>query len=168
MNAALDSSLREAAVATFEQVVFLLPDTPPDEQQQARPVQAVATISFSGPAQGLLQVWACEGLLPRLTANMLGDESVSESLQLDALGEIANIICGQMFPHLEPLSSFQQMPPSVAVCSAAQPDQTTEPAGTQTVSCAAAGAAASPAASVQLGLDNSRADIMLFLFSDAA
>lgn len=155
MSAALDSSLREAAVATFEQVVFLLPDTPPDEQQQARQVQAVATISFTGPAEGVLQVWACEGLLPHLTANMLGEEPVSEALQLDALGEIANIICGQIFPHLEPLSSFQQTPPEVAVCSA------------RAIARAPASLPA-PAASIQLGLDRSRADVLLFLLGDAA
>jgi chemotaxis protein CheY-P-specific phosphatase CheC len=154
MNAALDSSLREAAVATFEQVVFLLPDTPPDEQQQSVRVHAVATIAFSGPADGVLQVWACEGLLPHLTANMLGEESVNEMLQLDALGEIANIICGQIFPHLEPLTGFQQTPPQVAVCSARSHD--------------APASVPLPVASIQLGLERSRADVMLFLFDDAA
>lgn len=154
MNATLDTTLRDAAVATFEQVVFLLPDTPPDAVQQSRTVQAVATIEFSGPADGLLQVHACEGLLPRLTANMMGQDTAPESLQLDALGEIANIICGQIFPHLEPLSGFQQTPPEVAVCSARSHD--------------APASVPLPVASVQLGLERSRADVMLFLFDDAA
>jgi hypothetical protein len=151
MNAALDSSLRDAAVATFEQVVFLFPETPPDEQQRTRQVRAVASIAFTGPTAGMLQVHACEGLLPRLTANMMGDNVVPESLQLDALGEIANIICGQIFPHLEPPSGFRQTPPRVEVCRDGRTSGATV-----------------PTASVQLGLETSRADILLFLFDDAA
>jgi hypothetical protein len=146
MNIALRSSLEDAAVSTFEQVVFLLPDTPPDETQRAVGVRAVATISFSGPADGVLQVHACEGLLPRLTANMLGDEVVNEPLQLDALGEIANIICGQLFPHLAVDRAFIQTPPEVVVCCGPAP----APGG-------------APAAAVELGLESSRADIVLYL-----
>jgi hypothetical protein len=149
MNAALDNSLRDAAVATFEQVVFVLPDTPPDEQQRTRRVSAVASIMFSGPADGILEVRACEGLLPRLTANMMGEDDVSETLQLDALGEIANIICGQMFPHLSPRSAFEQQPPNVMVCT----DR-----GVQ--------ARQQPVAHIQLGLEGSRADVLLYLFGD--
>jgi hypothetical protein len=154
MNATLDTTLRDAAMATFEQVVFLLPETPPDAMQRSRTVQAVATIEFSGPAAGLLQVHACEGLLPRLTANMMGQDTAPESLQLDALGEIANIICGQIFPHLEPLAGFRQQPPRVNA-GAAGGDGTKQPTN-------------SPAASVQLGVESSRADVVLYLFDDAA
>ena len=151
MSSALSNSLRQAAVSTFEQVVFLLPDTPPDAQQRAREVRAVATIAFSGPAHGVLQVRACEGLLPRLTANMLGQEIESEIVQLDALGEIANIICGQIFPHLDPISAFEQKPPEVAACE-----------GVSESSLPAA------VAQIELGLDTSRADVLLYLFVNAA
>lgn len=151
MSTLLDSTLRDAAVTTFEQVVFLLPDTPPDEQQRGVPVQAVATIAFSGPAAGVLQVHACEGLLPRLLENMMGQQVTSESLQLDALGEIANIICGQIFPHLDPVSAFAQEPPQVVVCSA----------------CSCDHHPGQPVARVELGLDSSRVDVVLYLHSAA-
>jgi hypothetical protein len=149
MNIALDSSLRAAAIATFEQVVFLLPDTPPDDQQRAREVAAIASIAFSGPAVGVLQVRACEGLLPRLTAHMLGEESDDEGLQLDALGELANIICGQLFPQIAPDSAFSQDPPDVVSCPEARLPLLRL-----------------PAAQVELGLENSRADVLLYLFAD--
>jgi CheY-specific phosphatase CheX len=147
MTPALDNSLRDAAMTTFEQVVFLLADSPPDEAQRAKRVLAVATVAFSGPATGVLQVRACEGLLPRLTANMLGVAGASEGLQLDALGEIANIICGQLFPRLAPDCVFAQLPPQVAVGADAG-DSANQPA----------------AACVELGLESSRADILLFLY----
>jgi hypothetical protein len=149
MNTALDNSLQAAAVATFEQVVFLLPDTPPDDAQRAKQVQAIASIAFSGPAMGVLQLRACEGLLPRLTAHMLGGDVVDEALQLDALGEIANIICGQLFPQIAPDSVFSQDPPEVVVCRSGGRSPLRE-----------------PAAHIELGLDTSRADVLLYLFTE--
>ena len=146
MSSVLDNSLMEAAVATFEQVVFLLPDTPPDERQRARPVHAVARICFSGPAAGELHVHAGEGLLAQLVENMMGQDVDSEALQLDALGEIANIICGQVFPHLDPFSAFVQQPPQVVVHTDG-----------------AAAIEGEPVAHIELGLEGSRADVLLYL-----
>jgi chemotaxis protein CheY-P-specific phosphatase CheC len=150
MRSVLDASLRQAAVNTFEQLVFLLPDIPPDESQRALPVMAVASIAFRGPAAGLLQVHACEGLLSRLAGNMLGEELDDEALQLDALGEIANIICGQVFPHLDPFRAFEQQPPQVSASGSTVPRLL------------------EPSASIELGLECSRADVMLWIFEDAA
>jgi hypothetical protein len=146
MSTSLRTSLQDAAVLTFEQLVFLLPDSPPDELQRACAVSAVATVCFTGPAAGMLQVRACEGLLPQLTANMLGCDVVDEPLQLDALGEIANIICGQLFPRLGD-SAFLQHPPEV------------EAAGESELTPAFAASA-----EIELGLDASRADVLLYLF----
>lgn len=146
----LEQTLRTAAVYTFERMVFLLPDIPPDELQLRQPVQAVATIAFSGPAHGMLQVHAGEGLLPRLTANMLGTETAQESLQFDALGEIANIICGQVLPALHPVNAFEYLPPQV------------------TAGVWRDGDASVPAARVQLGLESSRAELLLFLYETSA
>lgn len=148
MSVALNDTLRDAAVNTFEQVVFLLPDTPPDEAQCSRKVAAIASIIFTGPASGILQVRACEGLLPRLANSMLGDDGVNPTLQLDALGEIANIICGQIFPSIDPVAAFEQLPPTVRLL----PD-------------ALDSSRAAPAAAVQIGLENSRVDVLLYLFS---
>lgn len=142
----LNDALRQAAVVTFEQLVFVLPDTPPDEAQRARPVTAVARIAFAGPAAGELQVRACQGLLPRLAANMLGNDLDDEGVQLDALGEIANIICGQLFPHLDPYRAFEQRPPQVTIG-----DGDSALAGSEL------------AAWVELGLESSRAEVVLWL-----
>jgi hypothetical protein len=149
MNTALASSLRAAAVATFEQVVFLLPDTPPDDEQRGRAVTAIASIAFSGPAMGVLQVRACEGLLPRLTAQLFGEEAGDEALQLDALGELANIICGQLFPQIAPDCAFSQDPPDVVAGMEAHLPLLRV-----------------PVAQVELGLENSRADVLLYIFAD--
>jgi len=149
MNATLEQTLCSAAIYTFERMVFLLPDIPPDELQRRQNVEAVATIAFSGPARGRLQVHAGEGLLPRLTANMMGMDVAPEALQLDALGEIANVICGQVLPALHPVSAFEYLPPSV-VSGTGDSDTTT------------------PSARIELGIESSRAELLLFLDADAA
>lgn len=146
MNAVLTDTLRDAAANTFEQMAFMLPDSPPDAEQRSRKVMAVASIIFTGPASGILQVRACEGLLPRLTQAMLGEDT-DQKMQLDALGEIANQICGQIFPSIDPMEAFEQLPPQVRFFADIGDNSQ-----------------ARPAAAVQLGLETTRADVLLYIF----
>jgi len=150
MSVSLQNSLYSAAVYTFEQVVFLVPDIPPDAAQRRLPVEAVASVAFSGPARGTLQLHAGDGLLPLITANMVGMDDPDEALQLDALGELANIICGQFLPALDSVNAFEHKPPEVFTGEAFSFE--------------------SPAvlsARAEIGLESSRADVLLFLYPDS-
>jgi len=150
MNGSLQKSLYSAAVYTFERLVFLAPDIPPDTAQRQLPVHAVASITFSGPARGTLQLHAGDGLLPLITANMIGMDNPDEALQLDALGELANIICGQFLPALDSVSAFEHKPPEVFTGEAFP----VEPAAVLS-------------ARAEIGLESTRADVLLFLYPDA-
>jgi hypothetical protein len=79
---------------------------------------------------------------------MTGGQVENVALQLDALGEIANIICGQIFPHLDPDHAFQQEPPNVIVSGHAHEGLPVA------------------VAQVDMGLDRSRAEILLYVFGD--
>lgn len=148
MNASLTDSLRLAATSTFEQVAFLLAETPPREAQLAEPVRAVASVSFAGAVDGVLEVWVCGRVLPVLAAQMLGaGETPAEPVQRDALGEVANIICGLMLPEIAPGTEFRQGAPTVDAGS----DYSLKYAPV-------------PSARVQLGLDAGHADVLLYLF----
>ena len=126
MNKKLETELYNAATLAFEELGFLLPTPEIDEQQLNARVEATVSIDFEGPFSGNLLVRICGGLLPILAANMLGeDEAPSKSLQYDALGEIANVICGNMLPgiagskdifHVSPprLVESPDLPPSPA------------------------------------------------------
>jgi hypothetical protein len=87
-------------------------------------------------------VRVCGGLLPIITSNMLGEEDVSsKNLQYDALGEIANVICGNMLPGIAGSDKvFHVRAPQVAEI----PDLP-------------------PVAEVQVGLGEGRADLLLFI-----
>ena len=142
MNKKLEAELYKAATLTFEELGFLLPTPEIDEQQLNAQVEATVSIDFDGPFSGNLLVRICGGLLPLLAANMLGEEETpSKSLQYDALGEIANVICGNMLPGIAGAKNvFHVNPPRIAE----SPDLP-------------------PVAEVQVGLGTGRADLLLFV-----
>lgn len=113
-NAVLES----AALDAFEQLGFLLADL--ESAEPTRPLRGMA-VAFRGPVTGRLEVWADETLLETLAMNMIGgDAPPSRDIQLDALGEMANVICGNVLPALEDAG---------AVFRLAAPAPVGEPAG---------------------------------------
>ncbi len=142
MGKKLETELYRAATLTFEELSFLLPTPEIDEEQLNAPVEAAVSVDFEGPFSGRLLVKVCGGLLPAITANMLGEEETpSRTQQYDALGEIANVICGHMLPGIAGSKDiFHVSPPKIAE-SADSP----------------------PMAEVQVGLGAGRADLLLFV-----
>jgi CheY-specific phosphatase CheX len=97
MSNPADKALYRAAAVIFEEMGFLLP-TPSDRPIGHSPA-AGAIVSFRGPFAGALTLRITRDVLPILTSNMLGDErSENEQLERDAVGEIANVICGNVLP----------------------------------------------------------------------
>lgn len=99
MNQQLETALWQAAARTFEEFSFLFPN--PQTSQCDNPPYAAAIIHFHGLFEGTLEITASAELLPVLACNMLGtDETPTANLQRDALGEIANVVCGNFLPDL--------------------------------------------------------------------
>ena len=142
MSKKLETELYKAATLTFEGLGFLLPTPEIDEQQLNARVEAAVSVDFEGPFSGKLLVRVCGGLLPIIAANMLGEEDApSQSLQYDALREIANVICGNMLPGIAGSNHiFHVSAPEIA-------DNIDLP----------------PVAEVQVGLGIGRADLLLFV-----
>ncbi len=149
----LETAIYQAATATFEEIAFMLPTEELEDEQRNAAVTATASVTFHGEIDGTLMIAVCgSSLLPQLAANMLGDdEEHSEQTQRDALGEIANIICGNALPLITNRK---------AVFHLDAPD-------IETAADASTSGAFSlpPTAKVQMGLDEGRADLMLFLKS---
>lgn len=148
MSELLEDSLRGAASETLEQVAFLWPEVELDEEQQYAPLEAEASVAFHGPFRGELLVRVYGGILPLLASHMLGEDTPpGESEQLDALGEIANIICGDALHRIAPAEEFRLSPPGLSL------------AGTLHESLP------QPTAYVQLGIERGRTDLLLILES---
>ena len=148
MTMDLNAELYRTAASTFEEVgfIFLLPEMN-DEQREAG-LEAAVSVEFDGPSRGRLVLAAHGGLMPALAANMLGeDEPPSVSHQHDALGEIANVICGNLLPRIAGTKSVFRI--------AAPKAMDTE----ELASCARE----PNAAEVQLPLEDGRADVTLFM-----
>jgi chemotaxis protein CheX len=111
------SKLLEAATSTFEQLGFLFADYELENFQAEAPLDATARVVFKGPMPGALEVQLTRSLLSELTQNMLGEEEASdEAVWADALGEVANVICGNILPQIAgPTAVFDLESPQVEV-----------------------------------------------------
>ena len=99
MSSSLESSLYRVASSTFEELGFMLPDREPSERQLEAALDGEVSVSFQGPFDGCVRLRVFGGVLPTLAMNMLGESELpAEALQRDALGEVANVICGNVLP----------------------------------------------------------------------
>jgi CheY-specific phosphatase CheX len=91
--------LQQATASTFEELAFLFLETECTDEQAEVPLDAVVAVNFHGPVRGRLMLRASSVLLPAIAANMLGEEQAKfVPLQRDALGEMANVVCGNLLP----------------------------------------------------------------------
>ena len=101
MSSDITRVLREVAASTFENLAFLFPSDELDETRYSGSADATASVRFRGPFTGRLVVRVYGGVLPSIASNMLGgDNAPADQLQRDALGEIANVICGNALPKI--------------------------------------------------------------------
>ncbi len=101
MPETLTSPLLEAATETFESLAYLFAEPGITDDIPGEDVEGVVAVAFSGPSHGGVIMQLSGGVLPALAANMLGlDDPTSGHDQRDALGEAANVICGNVLPRV--------------------------------------------------------------------
>src|SRR3954467_14812941 len=94
----LGVALLEACTQSFESLGYFFVE-PLDETDAV--VGPSAAVEFVGPSTGAIVVSVTTDVLTALSANMLGlDEAPDAAMQLDALGELANVVCGSVLPAL--------------------------------------------------------------------
>ncbi len=109
------SELRRAGISTFEELGFVFVEDEPREEQAEQPLVWRASVGFRGPRSGTLHVDFSSEIAGELALNMLGAAPpVDVALVRDALGEVANVVCGSLVPVLGgPGDIFQLGPPTV-------------------------------------------------------
>ena len=100
MKMNLEMDLYQMAATTFEEFAFMFvaPEYEDSAIYSIKEPKFVAKVEFSGPHSGKLIIKTCDSILESLAENMLGDENVSDKQRRDALGEIANVVCGNVLP----------------------------------------------------------------------
>ena len=100
----LQRELYQAAARTFEDLAFMFPV--PESKFTAETEGKSVSVAFTGLFDGRLLVTAQSRLLPVIAANMLGEEdATTEAQQWDALGEVANVSCGNILPSIGGLTT---------------------------------------------------------------
>jgi CheY-specific phosphatase CheX len=115
MSDLLRDQLGAATIDALETAAFLFA-MPAEEPVDLDAVPSVVTarVAFSGPRAGELRIRAPQALLALLAANMLGADAPDEPMQLDAFGELANIVCGNVLPRVDDSGPFRLAPPRVS------------------------------------------------------
>jgi CheY-specific phosphatase CheX len=98
MSNRVEMALYSTAARTFEDLAFMFPEPGTDSTGDG-PIGAGVCVAFRGPVCGRLELRVSEALLPAIASSMLGeDDDLPRSQQIDALGEIANVVCGNVLP----------------------------------------------------------------------
>ncbi|BAH37407.1 hypothetical protein GAU_0365 [Gemmatimonas aurantiaca T-27] len=109
------------------------------------------SVEFRGPLIGRLVVRASSVVLPALAANMLGaDQSRHLPLQRDALGEIANVICGNVLPLIAGSDVIFNLAAPLVHEGGALPSRDRD----------------EPSARVEIGVEEGRVETLLYLFGE--
>ena len=97
----LNDALAETSVGVLEDLCFVCPD-PTDDGEPSSRVALTVEVSFAGPVAGKLALRFLDVPREEIAAAMLGEsaDEVSESDLRDAMGEVANVICGQLLPRI--------------------------------------------------------------------
>ncbi len=97
----LTTPLVDAATETFEQLAYFFAEPRPVDTFDPGSVDGVVAVAFSGVSNGGVVLQLAGGILSSLASNMLGlESSATEREQRDALGEAANVICGNVLPRI--------------------------------------------------------------------
>ena len=145
------ATLQSATTSTFEELALLLAE-PAEDGGATVPLAGGVRVSFSGPLSGHLTVHVTGDLLGAVAANMLGrDVDPADPICRDALGELANVLCGTLLPSLAGRrAEFRLAPP--AWLSPSSPAAAASPAGAT--------------AAIRLALEPGRAEVALHLTGD--
>lgn len=101
MTKQLSARLTQATLSTFENLGFVVPEAEVSEDQASVNLAWGARVDFRGPVAGWVEVRLTDGVVEEIAANMLGiDGEVGSDVKRDAMGEIANVICGNVVPAL--------------------------------------------------------------------
>ena len=100
MKKQIENVLKESTIKTFEDICFIyqVPELKDDQKNLA--LEAAAEVKFRGNFTGKLVIETRGGLFSAIAANMLSNDVPNAQQKKDALGEIANIICGNVVPSL--------------------------------------------------------------------
>jgi CheY-specific phosphatase CheX len=149
MSSWLETRLFRATARTFEDLGFILPTWELSKEQRAIRAGSTVEVCFEGTFSGRLVLTVFGPVLTEIAGNMLGEDpsEISVATAQDTLGELANIICGNVLPAIAgDRETFALHPPAAMreIPLLEAPD-------------------GGIVGEVQVGVDDGRADVRLYL-----
>lgn len=141
----MEQALYQAAVLTFEELGFIFPVEREPEDKLENDESTRVCVKFNGTFSGQIVLQVENTILPTLASNMLGTEEPLEDEEIlqDVLGELANVICGNALPSIAGKQDIFRLEPPKKI----ENKQFSE----------------EPAATAYLDVEESRADVFLYL-----
>ena len=121
------TALLQAATSTFESLAMLFLEPRITDGSEFIPLAATFAVSYSGAGSGRVVVGVTAGVLPALAGNMLGAAAADVQLQRDALGELTNVVTGNVLPLVHGAAAVFHLDAPAAVIDApfvARPGET--------------------------------------------
>ena len=101
MKTQVEKFLIESTVKTLEDLCFMYQEPELKDAQENLPLEAAAEVKYrSDDFTGKLVIETRGGLFSAIATNILSIDNPSTKQKKDALGEMANIICGNVVPSL--------------------------------------------------------------------
>ncbi len=100
MSSDVNQLLHDIAASTMEELCFMFEEPDMDEELFHLKNGKVSIIKFTGPFSGTMVLKASGDLLEAIGVNMLGEDELTEEQKRDALGEVSNVICGNVLPNI--------------------------------------------------------------------
>jgi CheY-specific phosphatase CheX len=103
MTSITHSPLLAAAATTFESLAMLPSSASLSAVEAAAPIAFGVRVDFEGPLRGRLELRVTADVACCVAENMLGLPialDTDATLVRDALGEVANVVCGNVLPEL--------------------------------------------------------------------
>jgi CheY-specific phosphatase CheX len=141
----MEQALYQAAILTFEELGFMFPVERFEEDEFGESESTRVSVKFSGRVSGEIILEIDNSILPTLASNMLGTDHLPEDPEIlhDVLGELTNVICGNTLPSLAGKDEVFRLEPPRRVAKAE--------------------IAEAPNAIAHLDVEESRADVRLYL-----
>ena len=101
MKTQIEKVLIESTVRTLEDLCFMYQEPELKDAQKNLPLEAASEVKYrSDDFTGKLLIETRGGLFSAIATNILSNDDPITQQKKDALGEIANIICGNVVPSL--------------------------------------------------------------------
>ena len=94
----ITEALQRTAIRSLETLCFVFSAPIINEEEHSKTESLAVEVKFQGTRAGTLIFEVSEDIVSILAGNMIGEGKITKEQEQDAIGEIANVICGNFLP----------------------------------------------------------------------